>query len=147
MGTRTASAQFQKIWDTLDAERDRQGLSRPALAKKAGFRRSSYFTYAKHGHIPFNTLERVVACLKASFRATVQIEGSDVNDSADSSAEDSAMIDYIGPLLDVLSEFPEEQRQMVAGVMIGAAVRAVRELPPFGSPVAGQRSAGRGRKK
>jgi hypothetical protein len=147
MGTRTASAQFQELWDTLDAERVRRKMSRKALAKHGGFRRSSYFEYAKHGHIPFNSLERVAACLKATFSATVQTEGSDVHDSADVGTEDSAMIDYIAPLLDVLREFPEDHRQTVAGVMIGAAVRAVRELPPFGGSAAGQSSAGRGRKR
>ena len=60
---RTASLQFQLVWDALDELRAAKGVKPETVAAKCGFARTAWFDYRRKGSIPFHLLERVAAYL------------------------------------------------------------------------------------
>lgn len=145
---RTASPQFQKVWDALDAKRAARGLSPETVAQKCGFERTAWFSYRKKGTIPFNLLERLAEYLEDSVE--IQLAKSVVSDPRgkwnDVQAAGVKMPDYLKRIADELAKLPEGDRPVAAGLAL-AAIKEEVKSHPFDEPSADPKaSRGRGSK-
>lgn len=146
---RTASPQFQAVWDELDERRERAGQSVDLMAKKCGFKRATWFVYQRTGTIAFNKLELLAANLGTQVQLLLppgklaEPESSGTN--APALGRGSVIDDYARMFAGMLEGAAEEELPFLAGAMLHAAKRARDEAGSF-SERAGEARPPRARK-
>lgn len=126
---RTASEEFQALWDELDELRREKGIEQKKIAERSGFKRAAWFTYRKRGSIPFHLLERVAQELGARIEAQVVTKSSHGASVTKLAGKAAMMPDHLlRRLSNEIARFPPGERDAAAGVAFHAALEALRDL-------------------